>query len=699
MANLRNKYGNSDIERRNNNIQLLWTCKDYWDNLSNVRREAIYNRQMYHGQQWTSEEIEQIKRQNRQPLKINIISQILTNITGQYLSGKGKPVAIARKQDAASLSKIISLSLEYASEMNKDERLDISQFVNLCLSGVICSRIDYGYVSEKDDDNVISDNINIHTLFFTPVLDEGDIKNIDIIGTINEDTLDGLCVNFAKDTDDVNFIRECYGYDAINGRKSKNNKALINDFVEDIMLRGVIDERQDDSRIKNLDFFMTDETRKCRYYEIWTKEARQIIRYHDTSNGKTGVSLMSLDEIQQINNERIIQCIENGLPVKQAKIIEARQRIEYVWRYRYVTPNGYILQEGDSPFEHQTHPYVLDFYKIADGNIHPLVSDLAALQRYINRLIMQMDFQMGYGAKGALFYKDTLLEDHTAEEIQEAWTSFNKAVPVHLGAGETIESLVHQFYSQQNIAPAMNIMNAIIELSQQITGVNSAIQGQRPAAGTAARRYAQETENAQLNSRPLLEVYSDFRKSKYNKEAKLIQQYYTDEMFINVAGKDNIDYDPDVRNIDFDLTITQEINETNYSVSSDEIVINMVMQGLIPIECWIDTSYSPEAKKIKEWFKQKQEEQAKQQQEMAMQQQGMAALNGADGGGQPQSPQLSDEQMAQLYAMMQQSGEQVPNEEQEPQQQQENVEMQQPAQENQGGNDNQAYLLQQLLNA
>lgn len=687
MANLRNKYGNNDTEKRNTNIQLLFTCKDYWDNLSSVRREAIYNRQMYHGQQWTKEEVEQIKRQNRQPLKINIISQILTNITGQYLSGKGKPTAIARKQDAATQAKLISLSLEYANEINKDDRQDISQFVNLCLCGLVCSRIDYGYISEKDEDNVISDNINIHTLFFTPVLDEGGIKNIDIIGTINEDTLDGLCVNFAENLDDINFIRERYGYDTVSGKKSKKNKNLVNDFVQDIMLKGVIDERQDDSRIKNLDFFMTDETRKCRYYEVWTKEARQIIRYHDESNGKTGVSEISLDDIQQINNQRVIQCIENGIPPENAKLIHARQRIEYVWRYRFITPDGYILQEGDSPFEHQSHPYILDFYKIADGNILPLVSDLTALQRYINRLIMQMDFQMGYGAKGALFYKDTLLENHTPEEIQEAWTSFNKAVPVHLGAGETIESLVHQFYSQQNIAPAMNIMNAILELAQHMTGVNSAIQGQKPTAGTPASRYAQETANAQLNSRPLLEVYSDYRRNKYNKEAKLIQQYYSDDMFINVAGKDNLEFSPEVRNIDFDLTITQEINEANYSLSADEKVITMVLQGLIPIECWVDTSYSPEAKRIKEWFKQKQEEQMRQQEAMAMQQ-GQLPPD-ADG----QTPQLSEDQMQQLLSMLQQSGQQTPYEEIP----QEDGTVQQPIPQYQ--NDNQEGLLQQFLNA
>jgi len=50
-----------------------------------------------------------------------------------------------------------------------------------------------------------------------------------------------------------------------------------------------------------------------------------------------------------------------------------------------LSPFGDILDEGEIPYEHKSHPYVFKAYPFIDGEIHSFVSDVIDQQRYTNR--------------------------------------------------------------------------------------------------------------------------------------------------------------------------------------------------------------------------------------------------------------------------------------------------------------------------
>ncbi|MBR1770071.1 MAG: hypothetical protein IJ748_06410 [Bacteroidales bacterium] len=600
---LRNAYGNNDGDNtRGDNINLLRLCKEYWDGLYNIRLEAKNNRKMLHGYQWTHAELQAIKNQGRRAITHNIISQIMANLTGQYLASKGQPIAIARKRESAQNGKMMSLAIEHCIDINHDSQQDTKQFVRLATAGLICSRIDFGYINEKDRCDIITQNINPHTLFFTPLVDDGTKDNIDLIGTICEDSIDGLIVSFAKDGDDADFIKEIYNTDT--------------DTEKSFLLRNYASlSAQNSSRIDNMDFFLTEENSLCRYYEVWTKERRLTVRYHDTANGFLGTTDLSLHDIDLINQERIMQCVTNGLDPQEAKLINAEQRYEFVWHYRFITPQGYILQEGDSPFKHQKHPYVLSFFDVMDGQIHPVISNITELQREINHLYMQADFMNGNGAKGILFFDKKLFASSgiSSDDIKRGWSSFNAAFGVDVPQGKTLDGLIRQFYTTGNVQPILNLYANNVSMAQQIIGVNQAIQGQAPKSGTPSSRYAQETANAQLNSKPFIEAMAEFKLKKYRKMLSLIQQYYDRERYLEVAGKENLSFNPDINDIDFDLSITQEITAANYSVTEDDKLFELVRQGFLPFDMYCELSHNGFAKQALELIKQRQQEQASQQ--------------------------------------------------------------------------------------
>ncbi|MDO5759965.1 MAG: hypothetical protein Q4Q06_02945 [Bacteroidota bacterium] len=602
MGNLKESYGNSDYSKQKENYDILMYAKDCWDALWKVRKTARYNRNMLHGIQWTAEELQAIQEQGQRPITHNIISQIMANLTGQYLSNKGQPVAVARKRESAMAGKMMSLAIEHVININGDNNQDVKNFTRLATGGVICARVDFGYISEKDRYDVITQNINPHTMFFTPLVDDGTKENLDIIGSICEDSIDGIIVNFAQDEQDAEFIKEIYHYNS-----EEKNRYVRNRYS---MLA-----EQDSQRVDNLDFLISEDYDKCRYFEIWTKERRLVRRYHDYASGEIGITELNLREIEQINEKRIEECLEVGIAENEAKLIEVEQRWEYVWKYRFVTTEGYVLKEGESPFNHQSHPYIMAFYDVLDGNIHPVVSNITELQREINHLYMQADFMNGNGAKGVLIFDKKMFANSgiSMEEVQEGWTAFNTAFGVDIPQGRTLDGLVRQFYTQGNIAPIISLYSQNVSMAQQIIGVNQAIQGQQPQSGTPAARYMQETANAQLNSKPFMQTMTEFQIRKYNKVMKVIQQFYDEQRYMEVVGKENISYREDIADIDFDLSIIQEITTSNYSITEDDKLFQMVLQGLLPVDMYFELSHAGFTKQALELLKQKQQEQMQQQ--------------------------------------------------------------------------------------
>jgi hypothetical protein len=124
-----------------------------------------------------------------------------------------------------------------------------------------------------------------------------------------------------------------------------------------------------------------------------------------------------------------------------------------------------------------------------------------------------------------------------------------------------------------------------------------------------------------LNSKDLFERFVFYKKKKYTKILKLIKQYYKDEQFISVAGKDSVNFDPaKIEDVDFDLIISQSNNSPTYTMAETDRLYQMMIQGLIDIEDYLTVSSDPSSPKLLELIKQKREQM--QQQQMQAQQQG-----------------------------------------------------------------------------
>ena len=131
--------------------------------------------------------------------------------------------------------------------------------------------------------------------------------------------------------------------------------------------------------------------------------------------------------IIEVNRRRITEQSQMGVSEENYKLIAYQWFID--WYFRFLSPYGDVLKEGETPYWHKSHPYSFKLYPFYNGEVHSFVSDFIDQQRYINRLITMQDFIMGAGAKGVLMFPEELIpDDMTVEDIAEEWVAYNGVI-------------------------------------------------------------------------------------------------------------------------------------------------------------------------------------------------------------------------------------------------------------------------------
>jgi hypothetical protein len=131
-----------------------------------------------------------------------------------------------------------------------------------------------------------------------------------------------------------------------------------------------------------------------------------------------------------------------------------------------------------------------------------------------------------------------------------------------------------------------------------ISGVSESMQGQRAASGTPARLYAQETQNASLNTKDYFSVFASFIKERDWKALKTIIQFYDEERKIALAGANYTDeamiYNPDkAKSAEVDVVMAKSPDSPVYRGMIEESLQQFVGAGLIDLKTYLKNSTLP----------------------------------------------------------------------------------------------------------
>ena len=597
-------YDRRSSREKGKNYDVLLMAQKAWDCMKKFREERSRNKKYCFGDQWSDmveycgkmiSEEEYIRMQGNIPLKNNLIRRLVKTVTGVYRNQNKTYVCTARDREEQKMGETMSVLLERNYDTNEKKELDARMFEEFLISGMAVQKEVYAMRDKRYD--CWSTNINPNYFFVDGGMNDPRMSDITVIGELHDITFGQLAASFAKSDEDIAKLRDIY--------KNARNDYYMRSYADTF----------NRNKEEMVSFLAPSDRTLCRVIEVWTLEQRKALWCHDYLTGDAYIDTydnkkaidaenagrMEDNRMKDINGNYIydefgniqLQMSEDRVP-----LIEYEYMVENYWYYRFLSPLGDILDEGETPYEHGEHPYVVKAFPLVDGEIHPFVADVIDQQRYINHYIILNDFIVKSSAKGTLIVDESSIpSDMSIEDIAEEWTRYNGVIKLKLKDGAKVPQ---QMANNNRVAGLQDMITLQMQLMDDVSGVHGALQGKNATAGTSGILYEQQANNASTSIIDMLETYSSFLGMSAKKKLKNIQQFYDEPIVMKVAGRGAvITYDPaTMGGVDFDVALSESYDTPVYRAISNNLLMQLLNAQQITVKQLLEAGTFPFADKL-----------------------------------------------------------------------------------------------------
>lgn len=560
-------------------FDVLMEAMHYYNQMDDLRKERERNYRYYFGHQWddlitikgeTITEAEYIKRQGKVPLINNLMSRIIDRYMGVFRSQNKEPICTARDRDEQSFGETMSVVLQCNQQLNQMSEIMSYSFLEFLLSGLTIVKKTYGWRNGKED--CWTDIVDVNRVGIDNNMRDLRGWDVSFITEVHDISPGELYEEFATSPEEYYRLRNIY--------KLSSNKSYLISFAESFGY----------SRYLNYDFLLTNDPGRCRVIEVWRKEQKPRYRCHDLL--KAEVYKIEISDYQHsvvaVNESRLAKAREAGIKEEDVPLIEATWFMDNYWYYYYLSPFGDVLREGESPYEHKSHPYVFKLFPGINGKVRPYASNHVDQQRYINRLFTLQDWILQASAKGVLLIPEDCLVGHKIEDFAETWSSFNGVIAYKPSKSGQVPRQVSSNSTNIGIVDLLNIQ---LKLMEDISGITGALQGKPGFSGQSASHYNMQIQNATTGLLNMLETFGSFVVDGAYKDVKNMQQFYTDKRIFKIAGKRSqlIEYDPALLgDVEFDLSIVEGAKSGAYREMGNDLLLQLWEKGAITVEQFLE---------------------------------------------------------------------------------------------------------------
>jgi hypothetical protein len=343
-------------------------------------------------------------------------------------------------------------------------------------------------------------------------------------------------------------------------------------------------------------------TGECRVIRVCRKEGHWDLAVHDysdasweTYNLKTNPNITTTIDAEISRRKKIAK--ELGVDYEDGSnrlLIEYEEKYVTSWVYYHLSPWGHILWTQDSPYEHNSHPYVAKYYPLFEGQAYGMVYDLIDQQRAINRNYIMHDFITSAAAKGVLLVpEEAIPDDMDIEDFADEWSKYNGVIKYRAkdGVKQPEQVVARNFNVGQ-----FDMINLQMRLMNDIGGVHDAMQGKSLGTGTPSSLYQQAVHNSQANILDYVESFAWLLSKRDYKMVQIIKQFYDEPTNVPSTGKHKgaTLYDPAlVRNFDFYNEVSKSNDTPVARLYLDTMLFQLLQQKLITLKMYLEESSAP----------------------------------------------------------------------------------------------------------
>ena len=608
----------------NESMEILTYAGQCRDSFNAFCEQADRSADYYKGNQWgdtveikdafgctkTITEEEYIKSQGRPALKQNLIRPIIRNVVGQFRDSPFSSIIYSSDEGGQDAADQMSVKLDDVLRYNDRTERDAREYESFLNTGCAIYITGYAFDPELHQPMPYFRSIDYHRYFQNPDASDVAGKDVQFCGDFVDLPLEEVKSMYAHNTAQEKCLEDIYYH------KSYTLPVLWNAFVEA------------DPTAKS--FLSTANDGKCRVIRVCRLEGCWDLTVQDYADASYETySLRDFpDKEQEIEAEiarRKKMAADNGLDYEDTasrlKIVYEKKYVRR-WVYYHLSPWGHILWQAENPYKHNSHCYVAKFYPLFQGQVFGMTYDLIDQQRMVNRMIIDLDFCMSAAQKGVLIVDENAIsDDMDYEDIVEEWTKYRGVIKMKLKDGAQIP--IQLSGHQVNIGQ-FEMINLMMKMMMDISGVQGAMQGKAPTSGTPAALYSQEVNNSQINVLDYGESFAWFLEQRDYKLIQIIQQFMVDSYSPAADGGNEQARHyvaEEVRKFKLKNKIQKNNSMAVARLFNQQLMANLLMAGAKPIEEYLMTQNTPFSNdllgKIQQVSQQVQNGQAPSQQQLA----------------------------------------------------------------------------------
>ena len=579
-------------------LELLADCARSWNNKDGFRRERARILRYLFGNQWGDyityrglrmTEEEYIRLKHNVPLKNNVMASLWMSVVGLHAKQETEPVCYARSEDSKNLSDMMSSALQTNWQNTyMPDILDVV-FAEYLISGAAFTRESYEEREELHDS--YTDYINPYYMFWEAGSDPAH-RDVRMIGYLHDISPAELYFRFAKpkygltikDLNDIFHI-------------GQQGEAGINENYQ---------EQNQQHAYENVSFYTASDAGLVRVIEVWREEVKPRWQCHDPlavsqADAYFRVDTEDLKYIKAKNVERKRLYEQQGVPADKQAYITAQHIVDKYWHYCFMSPEGRILCEGETPYDHKSHPFSMTLFPYINGEVHPFMGFFVDQQRFINSLVMMNHMAVKSAVKGLKFLPLSLKPDSMTIEEYANQSSEYDAVYVYDDRKAKRTGARPEFFTHSAFNIGTNeMLQTQLNMIHEVSGVSGALQGKTPTSGTSYARYSLEAENATTTIYPLIKRYNSFKERLALKKCITMQQFYEDGRDITPKSSDHQTFykAQSARNVQFRTSIKESASSAAYIQRINEFLDRLYDRGAIDTRMYIKNYDAPGSDKI-----------------------------------------------------------------------------------------------------
>ncbi len=578
------------------NISLLTRAENAWMALDDLRTRRERNINYCFIDQWSDwvkdeygnlvRESSRIKkRTGGVALQNNHLIKIIHTLSGLYAKQQTEPVCFARNPNCDDKADMMTGALQANWQNNGMQDVLISEIEEMLYGGMPVVMEEWATVDGVEDSYTFV--IEPSHFFFESAGIDPLHRDVELIGHFEDYTIGALAARLAHSK---------YDY--------KQLELIYQPYLEHN--RGDLPSVQQTDKLKNPYWDIADHD-MCRVYHIWTKEHKMRYRCKDVMDFENPLYRIEPEQLPLVeleNQNRLALAAQRGISADEVPLIEYTPIFDTYWHYQALAPNGLILEEYDSPYEHGSHPYTFKCYEYVNGDVIPYISSVIDQQRYINRLVTLFDIVIQASAKGVtMIPKSCVPKDMTEEEFARSIREVGNFIFYDDHGGKT-QSKPEIVVSNTNMTGITEMLQLQLGFIPEITSVSEALQGKTPSGNTAASRYAMETQNSTTSVSALLMKFGAFEQAVAEKKMAVIHQYYNDPTNLSFMRSNGYpeyaQYDPkSVQDIKFGVRVVMSPESPVFRMAIGDLVQQMWQAGAIDAAQMLQMSYLPGSQAIR----------------------------------------------------------------------------------------------------